>query len=518
MGLGREIIVFICGACVMVMELVGSRLMAPYLGTSLFVWTSLIGVILGCLSLGYWVGGILADKRPEPKVFSGILLLSGITIALVALAGDPVLFFVQSLFTDVRISAVLATVILFGIPSVLLGMVSPFAVKLKLSDIHKTGSAAGTLYALSTLGSIVGTFLAGFFLMSFFSHRAILFGISLALIALSPLAAGRRRNIQAVLAFIAVLGSSFTEPFVQSVMGQGFHEVHTAYNRAWIYDAYMEGRPVRVMQLNDTGDSAMFLESDELAFDYTRFFRLAGHFRPDLKKTLMIGGGAYSYPKYFLKEFPEGTMDVVEIDPELTEISRKWFGLKEDPRLRIFHEDARTYLNRTTDRYDVVYGDVYKSYSVPFHLATVEAIQKISDAMTDDGVFVMNVISAAEGGQGRFLHAMLATLDQVFPQTFVFAVARPEDALQAQNFMVVSFKTKARRSFVSADPAINRMLAHVWPAPIARDLPALTDHYAPVEDYLTEVITEHPERKTSFLHRKYAEKRSQRAALQSPSK
>lgn len=497
-----KIVVFICGACVMVLELVGSRLFAPYLGTSLFIWTSLIGVILGCLSVGYWAGGKLADKKPEPKALAGILFISGLLVALIALAGDRVLFAIQSAIPDIRVGSVAATLTLFGLPSVLLGMVSPYAVRLSLSRIELTGSTAGGLYALSTLGSIAGTFLAGFFLMTFFSHRAIFFMISLTLLAMAGLAfGGKMGRIKAAIAFLAVLGSSASEPFVHSVMGEGFVEAHTAYNRVWIYDAFLDGHPARVLQLNDSSDSAMYLDSDELALDYTKYFRLAEHFRPGLRKTLMIGGGAYSFTKYLLKTSAQTEMDAVEIDSELTELARKHFGLTEDPRLRIFHEDARIFLNRGGDRYDAVFGDVYKSYSIPFHLATREAMQKIHGRLTNDGVFVLNVISSAEGPNGRFLRAMLATMDEWFPQILVFAVEDPEDGRLVQNFALVAFKTRQKRKFVSEDPELNRLLSRVWVREIPRDKPVLTDALAPVEEYATGIVAQ-ADRKNSILRKK----------------
>ena len=499
-----EIVVFICGACVMVLELVGSRLMAPYLGTSLFVWTSLIGIILGCLSLGYWFGGLLADNRPEAKILSGVILLAGLLVALIALVGDIVLYWIQGTFSDIRLGAVIATLILFGVPSVLLGMVSPFAIRLKLSCIEKTGSTAGELYALSTLGSIAGTFLAGFFLLSFFGHREILFMISLTLIALVPivLSGSKTRHVKWVFALLAVLGASFTPPFVQSVMGTGFVEIPTAYNRVWVYDAFLEGRSVRVMQLNDSSDSAMFLPDEGLALEYTKYFRLAGHFLPELKKALMLGGGAYSYPKHFLNEFPGAGIDVVEIDPKLTEIAKQYFNLTDDSRMRIYHEDGRTFLNRTQERYDVIFGDVYKSRSIPFQLATREAMKKAWEHLTDDGLMAINVISSVEGNNGRLLRALLVTLDEFFPQIYVFAVDDPEDGKKLQNLMVVAFKNKQKRKMFHEDAEMNRYLSHIWVRDIPRDMPAMTDSLAPVERYISEWVTTDAERHNSILQKK----------------
>ena len=497
-----EIVVFVCGACVMVLELVGSRLMAPYLGTSLFVWTSLIGVILGCLSLGYWLGGLLADKKPHPRTLASLLFFAGLCVGAVALAGDALLYVIQSTLPDIRIGAMLATLILFGAPSVLLGMVSPYAIRLKISHVEKTGSTAGKLYALSTLGSIAGTFLAGFWLLSYFGHREVLFMISLTLLALGALTQGGVPAARYAIAFAAVLGASFTPSFVHAVMGEGLHDIPTAYNRVWVYDAFLEGKPVRVLQLNDSTDSAMFVPDGALALEYTKFFRLAGHFRPDLKKALMIGGGSYSYPKYFLKEFPEASMDVVEIDPKLTRVAEEYFELKKDARLRVTHEDARTFLNRSGGSYDVIFSDVYKSRSMPFHLTTREAVQKMSERLNGNGLMLINVISSVEGDNGRFLRAFLAALDEFFPQIYVYAVDDPEDGLKLQNLMVVAFKTKQKRAMSSTDAVLSRHLSHIWVGKIPRDLPPLTDALAPVDRYISGWVTHNDRTRNNILQKK----------------
>lgn len=486
----------------MVLELVGSRLMAPYLGTSLFVWTSLIGVILGCLALGYWYGGILADKRPEPKILAALLFTSGLLVALVGLAGDPLLFLVQNTFSDVRIGAVAATTVLFGIPAVLLGMVSPYAVRLRLSAVQKSGAEVGSLYALSTLGSIAGTFLAGFFLLSYFSHRAILFGLGATLILLAFAASGGGSKAKHLAALAALLAASCVPPFTQLVMGKDLVDTHTAYNRVWIYDAFMEGRRVRVMQLNDTSDSAMFMPDDELALQYTKYFRLAGHFRPGIRRALMVGAGAYSYPKFFLREAPDAVLETVEIDPGLTVLAKKHFGLQDDPRLEVFHEDARTFLQRPGSRYEAIFVDVYKSHSIPFQLTTREAMRAFRGRLADDGVFVMNVVSGIEGKNGRLLRALLATMDEFFPQIHVYTMPGEKDAQDWQNLAVVAFPSKEKRRMAGENADINRYLSNIWTKDIPRDMPALTDGFAPVERYMAGWIVGDSEHQSGILKKK----------------
>ncbi|NOX45753.1 MAG: hypothetical protein GXO89_02105 [Chlorobi bacterium] len=177
-----EIIVFVCGAVVMAFEIVGSRMLGPYVGTSIFVWTGIIGVILLCLSLGYYYGGKIADKNPDFKLLAMIILFAGLFIGISTLVKDGLLAMLLNVFSDVKLISLLASFILFSVPSVLLGMVSPFAARLKIKTLDKSGSAVGNLYAISTLGSITGTFLAGFYLIPSFGVTSILYLLALILV------------------------------------------------------------------------------------------------------------------------------------------------------------------------------------------------------------------------------------------------------------------------------------------------------------------------------------------------
>lgn len=180
-----EITVFVCGAVVMIFELVGSRVLGPYFGTSIFVWTSLIGIILGSLSLGYYLGGKIADKKPNLSNLSLIILLASISIGLTIFIKDSLLVILQINFTDIRLASALASLILFLPASMLLGMVSPYAVKLKIENLNTSGRAVGNLYAISTVGSIIGTFLSGFYLIPRFGTNKLLMILAITLIAVS---------------------------------------------------------------------------------------------------------------------------------------------------------------------------------------------------------------------------------------------------------------------------------------------------------------------------------------------
>ncbi|MCG3177116.1 MAG: Polyamine aminopropyltransferase [Candidatus Omnitrophica bacterium] len=500
-----EVVVLLCGAGTMTMELVGSRVFAPYLGTSIYIWTSLIGIVLAALSAGYYWGGQLADRAPETKLFSRIIFAAGLYIALVAYLADPLLVVVLNAFDDVRLAAVAATVVLFGPPSVLLGAVLPFAARLSIHEIDRSGTTVGRLYALSTIGSISGTFLTGFVLIASFSNTVILLMLAALLCSTALLAHAQGRLARALVVGALLFGCARSEAY-ELVLKGDLIDVNTRYNRVWIFDtADKMGRRVRRMQVNDENSSAMLVGSNELVADYTRYYRLAAHFKPDLKSVLMIGGAAYSYPKDFLARNPEATMDVVEIDPGLTQLAREHFGLKDDPRLKIYHEDARTLLNRSTERYDAVLGDAFRSFAIPHQLTTLEAMRRIHAVLTDDGVAIFNFISAVEGDKGRLLRAELETLRQVFPRVLVYAVQHPDDGKRVQNLVIVALKSDRKPKYFSTDSELNGYLQHVWVGTIPGDVPVLTDDYAPVERYGLSILPELSARGWHPVHRRIME-------------
>jgi len=485
-----EIIVFVCGAVVMILEMVGSRILAPYLGTSIVVWTSLIGIILGSLSLGYWWGGRIADENPSYRVLSILILLSAFFVGTVALSKSLILGFLQQHAGSIHLGSAIAALILFAPPSILLGTISPYAVRLKVDNLQKCGATVGSLYAISTIGSILGTFLAGFFLIGFFGSSNILIILSLVLVLTSLVASIKDRlvKLSGIGIFIVLLLAA--NAYDSYLANADFHDIDTHYNRILIYKSVdqMTGRPVRVMVTGPQGrQSAMFLDNDiELACEYTKFYKLASHFKPAMKKVLMLGGGGYSFPKYALGRYPDVQMDVVEIDPEVTALASKYFALQENPRLRIFHEDARTFLNTRIVKYDVILGDIFNScYAIPFHLSTIETVERFHKLLADDGVVLMNVLCSIEGDTGRFLRAEYATFKMVFPQVYLFPVAAPGDGARWQNVMLVALKSKVKPAFDSDDLDLDRLLKHIWTGPIDQDLPPLIDDFAPVERYIS---------------------------------
>lgn len=487
-----EITVFACGAVVMIFEIVGSRVLGPYFGNSIFVWTSLIGIVLGGLSLGYYFGGKISDKEANRNTLSLVIVSAGVAIGLTSIIKHPLLSLLQESFLGDKISLLTGSVILFLPAAILLGMVSPYAAKLKLDSLKNSGSTVGNLYALSTMGSIIGTFLAGFYLIPSFGTTNLLLVIAIILIT-NSFFLSKKNFFKTKIAILIIFGFSiFAVSSLRSIAANnGFIDVDTMYNRFLIYDYENPNldREVRVMKTDSGNQSAMFLDSNDLAIEYTKYYDLANFFNPNPKKTLMLGGGGYSYPKYFLEKYPEATMDIVEIDPGTTDLARKYFNLKDDPRLKIYHKDGRVFLNQTNNKYDAIFGDAFSSSSsIPYQLTTREAVQKKYDILNRDGVVVLNIISAMEGDGGQFLRAEYKTFKNVFPQVYLFPVNYPDDKDKIQNVILVALKSKREVDFISQNPQISEYLGHLWKEDIANDMPILTDEHAPVDYYISKML------------------------------
>lgn len=483
-----EIIVFLCGAVVMVYEIAGSRVLGPYLGTSIFIWTSLIGIILGSLSLGYWLGGRLADRSPSFQRLAWIILASGVLILLTNLLKEVFLRLLPGLVPGLQWQSILSAIVLFAPASVFLGMVSPYAVRLKIKDLQTSGSTVGNLYAISTIGSIAGTFLAGFVLIPLIGTTNILYSLAIlqALLSLLLLFSAKMTG-KLIPPFLLLFFSAYTTLAFNSSK-KTFIDTDTPYSRVWIYDVPDEatGAMIRYMRINNESSSAMFLDSDSLVFPYSHYYRLAERFTPEFQTTLLLGGAAYSYPKYFLDRYPTATMDVVEIDPGLTALAQEHFRLKEDERLRIFHEDARTYINRCNKKYDVIYGDLFRSqYTLPWHLTTLEAVKEYDRLLNEGGCMLVNIISSLQGPGSVFLSAEVATFREIFPDVRVYAVQEPEKPGEIQSMILLARKNSGA---LPAMDGFEEYLRHDVTEWIEPGKEILTDDHAPVDYYMGRAI------------------------------
>ena len=358
----------------------------------------MISIILAALSLGYYFGGKLADRKPYLNIFYGIILTSGFSVFLLEILMLTLLPYIGYQLNIIS-GPLICSLILFFVPSLLLGMLSPYAITILEKKLPKTGigSISGSVYFWSTLGSILGSLLAGFFLIPTFGVHQIIFSVGVLLVTIGLLGlhfSGLKKNLIFKFIFLAfILMAQVFTLIVFNRRADAVYEHDGVYERLTIFDGEYKERPTRFFMQDRSNSGAMFLDSDDLVYDYTKYYLLYKLFNPEVKNALAIGGGAYSVPKAFLKEFPEAQIDVVEIEPTLYALAKKYLNLQSDPRLTNYVKDGRRFLHDTKKNYDLIYSDIYYSiYSLPTHCTTREFFEVARDRLTKDGVFVANII------------------------------------------------------------------------------------------------------------------------------
>ncbi len=472
----------------MIFEIVGARILSPYFGSSTLVWTVMIGVIMGSLSAGYYGGGIIADRVPRMSGVAYIVFFAALFLGITTIVKDVMLAGIVAFFDNTTTGLFFGCVALFAPASIFLGAVSPYAVRLQLQSAETSGKIAGRLYALATFGSITGTFLAGFVLIPHIGTHRIMIMLFVVTVGVSLLLSWKkffaRMMIVTIFGMTLFYGDMVPCPYDLIV------DVDTAYNRVWIFDAVQKDAEqgdmrVRTMAINSGNQSTMALDRPMLVNFYTRYYHLIRHFTPDFSHVMMLGGAGYSFPKDYLLHYPDKHIDVVEIDPGITNLAQKYFSLdRTNPQLRIFHADARMALAQTDVAYDAILCDAFSSnHSIPYHLATREATQLMYDALAPDGVVIANVIGSIHGDKGRFFRAEYATYTAVFPHVAVIPVNNTHDGDAVQNIMIVAAKSPQMPPMSSDDPTLNDYLQQRWTDAIPSDMPILTDDFAPVEYY-----------------------------------
>lgn len=420
---------FCCGAAIMIIELAGNRILAPWFGNSTCTWTALIGVVLISLSGGYYLGGFLADRWPSYTVLAHLLigsaLLTMIVPALQLGMGD-------SLSAANPISGpILATLLLLAAPACLLATVSPFTVKLlsQLSDDHRVGFSAGFIGMSATLGSVLGTFSAGFVLIPLLSLNIIFWGVGAVLGALAMadyvLFSDRLRRSPVVLPLVlAALVLASTASLQRKQLASSIiFEQTTPYHRIRVLESPLDdGDRARYLFLDTTPEGGQTLRSRQPTTPYQQSWELSRVFFSKLQRAAFIGGGGFLMPEAMLDAFPELQADVLEIDPAVIEVGRKYFRTDQYPGLHAIAGDARRFLRLTPERYDLIVGDAFHGVrSIPGHLVTAEFFDLVRRRLTDQGVYLMNIVSSVEGKPSAVFQAVTATLKQVFPNVYVFA-------------------------------------------------------------------------------------------------
>lgn len=495
------IVVFIASFCTMVIELVAGRIMAPYIGVSLYTWTSIIGVVLAGISIGAYLGGILADRFPNPRTLGWLLLLSGAG----AFSISPMTEVIARwpLQTNLMFRILSVTAVIFFVPSCLLGMISPVVVRLSLDRLDRSGNVVGKIYAFSTLGSILGTFATGFYLISLMGTRNILLLMGIILVVSSlPFFIGffMRRK-----AFLVLLPILFI--FLWAIHGQAFKKhrdansyfyEETDYYTIEVKKVEKNGRPLEAVVLDNLIHSFVDLQDPlHLQYGYERVYAelIAWKVMPDTPfRALIIGGGGYTFPRYLEAKYPNAQIDVVEIDPRLTEVAYAHLGLSRQTRIRSFNQDARWFLMNFPEKkvYDFIFGDAFNDLTIPYHLTTKEFSAMIHSLLKPDGMLVANIIDHFESG--LFLPSYVHTLEQVFGRDRIALVADSEFSEMGINTIIVAASPNAQswaeveiesesRCYVLPPKELTQKMA-------SRPAMILLDNHAPVDNLVAPIFEE----------------------------
>lgn len=467
--------VFFSGFVLMVFEIVGIRILAPYLGSSSVVWTSIIGVILTFMSLGYWYGGIISDKNPTLKKLSYILIFTALSFLILNLSKEFILYVIARISNNLILKSLLGSVILFSIPSFLLALISPLAIRINIKNVANSGETVGSIYAVSTIGSILGTFLSGFFFIAFVGTNQILWALSIVLFILASIIAMDTVKKYFILSISLLIGN-----LLSSFIPNENVDLDTDYSRIIITESDYKNRAARFMAINGYVNSGMYIDNPtELIYEYAHFYDLVDYYLPNSKNAIMFGAGAYSYPKHFQEKFPKKQLDIVEIDPTLTKIAKEYFHFNPKPSTNIIHQDARYFLSITNKKYDAVLYDVLTSNLIaPFHLTTLETFNSISNIMTDDGVFIMNILGDLNGTGSTFLQSEIKTVKEVFPQVYVFN-ALGKDFEGISNHIIVGLKKKIIEKIPDAGYFFDAYFKNLISPVNIDDGIVFTDNYAP---------------------------------------
>jgi spermidine synthase len=487
------VLVFLSSSCVMVIELVASRLIAPRVGVSLYTWTSVIGVILAGMSLGNYIGGRIADKRASTGLLGLIFALASLTTLAILWLNNEMHDLELPANTPYMVWIVIYIGAVFMAPSVVLGCVSPIIVKLSLTDLKTTGTTVGKIYAFSTAGSIVGTFATGFFLISYLGTKTTILIVASLLMVLAVWfltdTPWRKALVRSVIVLALFGGGLWLLKSQGFIASECMNE--TNYFCINVGETDKDGITVRELTLDRLVHS--YIDMDDpthLVYGYEKTY--AGVIKPlmDRKPDLsafFIGGGGYTFPIYVQTLLPDSHNIVAEIDPGVTDAATRWLALAPDTPIKTFNMDARNYLAWESEprSFDLVFGDAFNDFSVPFHLTTLEFTRMIEGSMREGGLYVANIIDG--GPHGHFFRAYVRTLQRVFKYVVVIPTSPGWREEIRTTFVLAASQQPVDLSGVADDyPPLSEADLQAY-LDLGRDM-ILTDDYVPVDNLMAPVV------------------------------
>ena len=338
----------------------------------------------------------------------------------------------------------LASAVLFSLPSFLLGMLSPFAIKLQKMKMKGVGvgKISGEVFFVSTFGSIFGSLIAGFFLIPNFGIGNIINGVGILLFAIGFLGivADIKKNNMFIIVFLFSIITSISLNSSSYIQKEVVYEDDGLYQKITIFDTQLKGRPTRLLFQDAGSSSGIVLNSDEIAFDYAKYYVLYKLFDDIVENVLVIGGGAYTLPELYVEELSGISVDVAEIEPDLYRLSKEYFGVSDNPRIVNHIKDGRRMLFDTEKEYDVMFVDAYSSFhSIPIHMATYEFFSLSKSKLSNGGIFIANIIGDLKNNTPSYLLSEIRTFRKVFPNSYIFAVNSPRSN-KRQNIIFLGIK------------------------------------------------------------------------------
>ena len=433
-GTWDYVILFLTSFCLMTYEILVSRMLAPSIGSSSLVWSGIIGFVMVGMTIGYYYGG----KIRQRKTLIHTVIMATVVFLIFA-------FFYQDLFSylgenikNTRALIIVLTALAVGPISYLIATLSPFLVSEIVAHGDTTNTSISRAYMVGSIGAILGTFSSTFVLIPYIPIPYILLGMAgIFIVLLIPY----RKYVKhiVVLGLILIIGGIF---FIKDDT-QNIFSAESLYNSIEVKDEMRSsGAMVRRLYLDTTIQSEMYLKNPiALASFYARYYDLPFAYIENPRNFLMIGGGGYSYPRYFAAQYPELFMDIVEIDPIVTQTAKDYFSFLETENMTVYSQDARVYMNNLDKQYDAILMDAFNGYSTPGHLATREYAQLVYDNLGDDGVVVINVPASLSGDYNDFLLTQYKMYQEIFPYVDVYTALFVDKPNDLQNIMLVARKT-----------------------------------------------------------------------------
>ncbi len=409
----------------MALEILGSRLLAPVFGTSLFVWGALIGVVLAAMSTGYAAGGWLADRRSPGVVLTTLLLGAGMWTLMLAGVGQPVVFTVSQWTSDPRLGPCLAASVLLGIPAFCLSGVLPALLRLAIADMGHLGRHTGGMIAVSTIGSLVGTWGTSFFLLTWLGSLKLVaaLGVVLVVLGLCWWVWTARIKALVVIPVVACLGMAMWFGFHPIlVQSPAIYQEDSPYQQVRVRDE----KGLRFLVLDNTFHAIMWQPDPiRLALPYSQMMMAVLGLHPHPQDGLILGHGGGSLAKWLQKFWPQLHLDIVEMDPSVVKAAEEYFDYTPGKEHEVFVQDARVFLRHTEKQYDIIWVDVFARHQIPFHLTTKEFFAELRNRLSPQGVIAVNLAASDSELDRMRAEAVVSTMKTSFPYVETFSIPGP---------------------------------------------------------------------------------------------